>query len=228
MIPLQSYGNPPSQSKFAGLDYFEFRLDRVSQLLVRSSLICICSSIVSSPCRQNYVPLQSIPSAGKFHSTTTGNCCKIRARRRVVHETSPFQHQTIIDPTNYDLVHHLLMYECDPAAKFNDSRLPDGLCDDLQPQIQNCSMNLATGWAVGGDEVKLLIFYVCRNEPIHLINALYRLSNFLKWLDIQLEVILKSNTTCCRCITIIRIECQVNAMAEWRSNHLFVAFRSNG
>ena len=29
IIPLQSYGNPPAESKFAGLDYFDFKLNNV-------------------------------------------------------------------------------------------------------------------------------------------------------------------------------------------------------
>ena len=28
-IPLHSYGNPPADSKFAGLDFFELKLDKV-------------------------------------------------------------------------------------------------------------------------------------------------------------------------------------------------------
>ena len=30
IIALQSYGNPPPESKFNGLDYFDFRLNNVS------------------------------------------------------------------------------------------------------------------------------------------------------------------------------------------------------
>ena len=33
IIPLQSYGNPPAESKFDGLDYFDFRLNNVSSPL---------------------------------------------------------------------------------------------------------------------------------------------------------------------------------------------------
>ena len=39
IIPLQSYGNPPPESKFAGLDYFEMRLDKVSDLIKAHFLI---------------------------------------------------------------------------------------------------------------------------------------------------------------------------------------------
>jgi hypothetical protein len=59
----------------------------------------------------------------------------------------------MIDPANRDLVHHLLMYECDSTAVFDDNSLPDGLCNDIYSKVSPCSSNIATGWAVGGDEV---------------------------------------------------------------------------
>ena len=31
IIPLQSYSNAPAESKFDGLDYFDFRLNNVSR-----------------------------------------------------------------------------------------------------------------------------------------------------------------------------------------------------
>jgi hypothetical protein len=33
-IPLRSYNNPSPEEKFAGLDYFEFRANEVSSLIV--------------------------------------------------------------------------------------------------------------------------------------------------------------------------------------------------
>ena len=54
---------------------------------------------------------------------------------------------------NEDLVHHLLLHECNPAARFNDSNLLRGLCDDIDTAIQLCTSNIATGWAVGADYV---------------------------------------------------------------------------
>ncbi|CAF4663676.1 unnamed protein product, partial [Rotaria sp. Silwood1] len=101
MIPLQSYGNPPSEDKFAGLDSFEFRLN-------------------------NY----------RVPSTETTYHCK---------------HKALIDPANRDIVHHQLVYECDPAAIFDDANLPEGLCDEINPQIELCTTNIASIWAVGGD-----------------------------------------------------------------------------
>ncbi len=65
----------------------------------------------------------------------------------------------MVNSSNVDLVHHLLLYECDPTAVFNDSNLPDGICDDLSDQTYLCSWNIATGWAVGGDYVSENKFY---------------------------------------------------------------------
>ena len=33
IIPLQSYGNPPSEEKFSDLDYVEFKLNNVSYFI---------------------------------------------------------------------------------------------------------------------------------------------------------------------------------------------------
>lgn len=60
----------------------------------------------------------------------------------------------MIDPKNYDLVHHVLAYECNAEATFDDNKLPIGLCDDLGSLIEPCAANIALGWAVGGDEVR--------------------------------------------------------------------------
>ncbi|CAF2458331.1 unnamed protein product [Rotaria sp. Silwood2] len=60
-------------------------------------------------------------------------------------------HKILIDSSNLDLVHHLLLYECDPTIIFDDANLPDGFCDDLSDKTELCSSNIATGWAVGGD-----------------------------------------------------------------------------
>jgi hypothetical protein len=45
------------------------------------------------------------------------------------------------------------MYECNPTVVFDDNNLPDGLCNDIYEKVSGCSGNIATGWAVGGDEV---------------------------------------------------------------------------
>ncbi len=45
------------------------------------------------------------------------------------------------------------MYECDPRMVYDDNNLPEGLCDDMPAAIGPCIVNIATGWAVGSDEV---------------------------------------------------------------------------
>ena len=34
IIPLRSYGNPPPEEKFAGLDYIDFRVNNVSHFVL--------------------------------------------------------------------------------------------------------------------------------------------------------------------------------------------------
>lgn len=63
----------------------------------------------------------------------------------------------MLNSTNRDIVHHLLMYECDPTAIFSDDNLPEGVCDDLYDKISACTANIATAWAVGGDTVSVWI-----------------------------------------------------------------------
>jgi hypothetical protein len=70
-------------------------------------------------------------------------------------DSSLLQHKVLIDPANLDLVHHLLVYECDPASRFDDANLPDDLCDNIYDQLELCTSNIASIWAVGGDHVCL-------------------------------------------------------------------------
>ena len=65
-----------------------------------------------------------------------------------------FQNKILIDEDHRDLLHHVLMYECDPSAKFNDSNLPQGNCFQIQSRISLCRFTLSIGWAIGGDLVK--------------------------------------------------------------------------
>ncbi|CAF3360260.1 unnamed protein product [Rotaria socialis] len=118
-IPLQSYANPPPESKFSGLDYFDFQLRNYS------------------------VP----PNETTYHCTVYKIPARFPKRRHAV------AHKTIIDPANIDIVHHMLMYECNPSAVFDDKSLPSGICDDLGEALIPCSSNIATGWAVGGDYI---------------------------------------------------------------------------
>ncbi|CAF2373593.1 unnamed protein product [Rotaria sp. Silwood2] len=119
ILPLQSYGNPPAEEKFADLDHFEFRL-------------------------KDYV----VPA-----DDTTYHCKIYKAPTNFSQRRHAIAHKTIIDPNNRDLVHHLLLYECNPTAVFDDNNLPDGLCDEIMPKIAECASNIASGWAVGGDDI---------------------------------------------------------------------------
>lgn len=47
------------------------------------------------------------------------------------------------------------MYECDPAVVYDENNLPDDVCDEIQAEIRPCMANIATGWAVSGDDVSL-------------------------------------------------------------------------
>ena len=96
----------------------------------------------------------------------------------------------MIDSTNSALVHHLLMYECGPTIQFNDSNLPDGLCDNLLTEIGTCLGNIATGWAIGGDYVR---FFEGLNQILHKNVLLKRCLNFHRKLVIQLVVIFQSH-----------------------------------
>ncbi|CAF4100624.1 unnamed protein product [Rotaria sordida] len=59
----------------------------------------------------------------------------------------------IIDSANQDLVHHLLIYECDPTAQFDDNNLPDDLCNEIYLQTAPCAYNGAIIWDVGGNDI---------------------------------------------------------------------------
>lgn len=57
------------------------------------------------------------------------------------------------------------MYECNPSAAFDDNNLPEGVCDEMYEQFADCTSNIATGWAVGGDAVSF------RNELLFTQNV---------------------------------------------------------
>ncbi|CAF4018018.1 unnamed protein product [Rotaria sp. Silwood2] len=120
MIPLRSYGNPPSEEKFAGLDSFEFRA-------------------------LNY----RVPS-----EESTYYCKVYKAPTQFLTKQHAIAHQVLVDSTNRDLVHHLVVYECDPAATFDDANLPDDVCDNVYAHVHMCMSNSAIVWAVGGDDIE--------------------------------------------------------------------------
>ncbi|CAF4482771.1 unnamed protein product, partial [Rotaria sp. Silwood2] len=63
----------------------------------------------------------------------------------------PIKHKILVDFGNRDIVHHLLLHECTPSTIFDDNNLPSGVCDEIMSQVESCSTNFVTVWAVGGD-----------------------------------------------------------------------------
>ncbi|CAF3656855.1 unnamed protein product [Rotaria sp. Silwood1] len=84
---------------------------------------------------------------------TTYYCKMFKAPTNYAVKRHVIAHKILIEPSNRDLVHHLLLHECSPMAKFDDKNLPDGLCNDLAETLAMCMANVATVWAVGGDEI---------------------------------------------------------------------------
>ena len=154
IIPLQSYANPPADSKFDGLDSFDFRLANVS-LVDHRRLSRILSFQYSLPPQSTtyHCKIHRVPTRITGQKQAIAVC--IRSNEFALGNESWFQHKMLLDPANVDIVHHLLMYECDPKANFNDSDLPEGECDTINAKIQPCAANIASGWAIGGDEVSV-------------------------------------------------------------------------
>jgi hypothetical protein len=75
VIPLQSYANPPPESKFAGLDYFNVQVNNVSSLICTID-DCSDAFLVYSTIGRNDILLQNIQSTNELSSTTTRHCCK--------------------------------------------------------------------------------------------------------------------------------------------------------
>ncbi|CAF1122491.1 unnamed protein product [Rotaria sp. Silwood1] len=119
VIPLQSYGNPSSEEKFAHLEYIDFQF-------------------------QDYI----VPS-----TDTTYFCQIFKVPSNFLERRHAIAYKTIIDPNNRDLVHHVVLYECNPTTVFDDNNLPIGVCDEISESISACSANIATTWAVGGDDI---------------------------------------------------------------------------
>lgn len=65
----------------------------------------------------------------------------------------------MIEKESFDLVHHLVLFECNPSPIFDDNNLPGGVCDDISDKILSCLANIATTWAIGGDHVIFTIIF---------------------------------------------------------------------
>ncbi len=56
-------------------------------------------------------------------------------------------------------------FECDSSMKFDDENLPSGVCDDITNTYSACLLsNVANGWAVGGDHVRIFIKQSFKNN----------------------------------------------------------------
>ncbi|CAF2918621.1 unnamed protein product [Rotaria sp. Silwood2] len=119
IVPLRSYGNPPSEEKFADLDYFEFKLNNYVVPAIETTYYC------------------------KVYKAPTN----FRQRRHAI------ARNIMVDSNNRDIVHHVVLFECNPTAVFDDNNLPEGICDEITRSISSCTVNTATVWAVGGDEI---------------------------------------------------------------------------
>ncbi|CAF0896092.1 unnamed protein product [Adineta ricciae] len=62
-------------------------------------------------------------------------------------------HKILLDSNSREFVHHMSIYECDPSTQFDNTKLPDDVCDDIRDQISLCSSTVVTVWSVGGDEI---------------------------------------------------------------------------
>ncbi|CAF2811795.1 unnamed protein product, partial [Rotaria sp. Silwood2] len=58
----------------------------------------------------------------------------------------------MIDPNNRDIVHHVVLMECNLTVVFDDNNLPDGICDEIIESILPYATNVTAVWTVGGDE----------------------------------------------------------------------------
>ncbi|CAF1351319.1 unnamed protein product [Adineta steineri] len=116
-LSLRSYDDPPPESKFAGMNYFDFQTKNYSIPLAATTYLCTVYKAPAIYTTKQHVIAQKI----------------------------------VLNSTNPAIVHHLLMYECDPTTQFNDSNLPNDLCENLLNKLSKCLANIATGWAVGGD-----------------------------------------------------------------------------
>ncbi|CAF4684054.1 unnamed protein product [Rotaria sp. Silwood1] len=82
-------------------------------------------------------------------SDTTYHCKIFKASTHFSTKRHAIAREILVDKNNRDLVHHMLMFECDPSIVSDDNDLSNDLCDNLLQQLQPCFANSATGWVVG-------------------------------------------------------------------------------
>ncbi|UJR36633.1 hypothetical protein I4U23_029352 [Adineta vaga] len=123
-LSLRSYSDPPVKSKFATMNYFDFRLNNA------------CT----------YFLTYTIPTTDTVYHCKVHKAPAIYTTKRHV-----ITHKILLNSTDTMHIHHLLMYECDPSARFNDSDLSSDICENIYNKIAPYMTNIATGWAVGED-----------------------------------------------------------------------------
>ncbi|CAF4815441.1 unnamed protein product, partial [Rotaria sp. Silwood1] len=89
-------------------------------------------------------------------SDTTYHCKIFKASTHFSTKRHAIAREILVDKNNRDLVHHMLMFECDPSIVSDDNDLSNDLCDNLLQQLQPCFANSATGWVVGDLQQLLL------------------------------------------------------------------------
>ncbi|UJR17775.1 hypothetical protein I4U23_004673 [Adineta vaga] len=89
-------------------------------------------------------------------STDTTYYCKVFKSPTKYHEKRhAIAHEILIDSRNKNLLHHLDLFECNSMDILDDTKLPDGICDNILTEMRMCSSNLATAWAIGADVTTL-------------------------------------------------------------------------
>ncbi|CAF1219237.1 unnamed protein product [Rotaria magnacalcarata] len=124
----------------------------------RGSRMIPLRSYGSPSLEEKFVELDSFEfRASNYHvpSDESTYYCKVyKAPNHFQTKRHAIAHKVLIDPTNRDLIHHMVVYECDPAATFDDANLPDDACDNVYVQVPLCMSNSASVWAIGGDDLE--------------------------------------------------------------------------
>ncbi|CAF1025043.1 unnamed protein product [Didymodactylos carnosus] len=74
--------------------------------------------------------------------TNTTYYCEIFKIPTYAEKRHAIAHKMLIDDKNRGLIHHLLIYECDPTSVFDDNNLPDGVCDTVYMYLEKCASDI--------------------------------------------------------------------------------------
>ncbi|CAF3485406.1 unnamed protein product [Rotaria socialis] len=124
----------------------------------RGSRMIPLRSYGSPSSEEKFVGLDSFEfRASNYHvpSDESTYYCKVyKAPNHFQIKRHAIANHVLIDSANRDLIHHMVVYECDPAATFDDANLPDDACDNVYVQVPLCMSNSASVWAIGGDYIE--------------------------------------------------------------------------